>query len=464
MDYVDLIKSALQSCQAEVVAINDRIWSLAEIRYEEQHSSELLAGALERAGFAVTRAAGGIQTAFVASYGSGAPVVAILAEYDALTNLSQKAGALGCEPLVEGGNGHGCGHNLLGSGSLAAALAVKHCIDTLKLPGTIRLYGCPAEEGGGGKAFMVAAGLFEDVDVALTWHPWDENLAYHAVMLATNQLYFTFHGTASHAGFEPHLGRSALDAVELMNVGANFLREHIIQDARVHYAITNPGGRSPNVVHPRAEVLYKVRAPQMDQVREITARIGRIAEGAALMTDTRVEVSFDAASADLVPNLVLTRMMHAEFSHVGVATFSAQEKEQARALQATFPEETRQRIAQRASKALSEDLNAFAETPEFLHASTDVGDVSWVVPTGQVYVATAAYGTPPHSWQMVTQGTSSHAHKGMLQAGMVLAASAVRCLREPELVRAASDELQQRLGGRRYVSLLPPGTRPMRLR
>jgi len=463
MTYIDIIERTVAAHADNLKSVSDAIWSFAEIRYEETRSAALLADELEKAGFSVTRNAGKIETAFVASYGEGHPVVAILGEFDALTGLSQKDGITHHDPIAAGGNGHGCGHNLLGTGALAAALALKACKDEMKLPGTIRYYGCPAEEGGGGKAYMAREGLFDDVDVAFTWHPWDENLAYNARMLATNQLYFTFRGTSAHAGFEPHLGRSALDAVELTNVGCNYLREHIIQDGRIHYAITDTGGRAPNVVQSNAQVLYKVRAPHMDQVREITERVKDVARGAALMTGTRLEITFDAASADLVPNVTLARMMHREFENLGVASFSNSEKDFAGSIQKTFAPEVQARIAKR-GKILSEDLNPFEETPTFLHGSTDVGDVSWLVPTGQVYVATEAYGTPPHTWQMVSQGKSGYAHKGMLQAGKVMAASAVRALTDPALISDAKAEHRERLGSEQYVPLIPADAMPQRLR
>lgn len=463
MNYIDIIERNIAANAENLKSVADRIWSFAEIRYEEVQSAALLADELEGAGFNVTRKAGGIDTAFVASYGSGHPVIAILGEFDALTGLSQKSGVLNHDPIEAGGNGHGCGHNLLGTGALAGILALRDCKDTLGLGGTIRFYGCPAEEGGGGKAYMAREGLFDDVDVAFTWHPWDENLAYNARMLATNQVYFTFRGTSAHAGFEPHLGRSALDAVELMNVGSNYLREHIIQDGRIHYAITDAGGRAPNVVQSYAQVLYKVRAPRMDQVRDITERVKNVARGAALMTGTEVEITFDAASADLVPNVTLARMMHAEFKKFGVATFTNSEKDFAAGIQLTFSPEVQACVAKR-NKVLSEDLNAFEEEPTFLHGSTDVGDVSWLVPTGQVYVATEAYGTPPHTWQMVAQGKSGYAQKGMLQAGKVLAASAVQVLMNPLLILSAKTEHKEQLGGEDYVPLIPAEAGPQRLR
>lgn len=463
MSHIEIIEKTIADHSEEIISISDQIWSFAEIRYEETKSADILATKLEKAGFTVTRNAGNIETAFVASYGEGGPVVGILGEFDALPGLSQKAGATEHSPIEEGGHGHGCGHNLLGAGSLAAVLALKACKDEMNLPGTIRYYGCPAEEGGGGKGYMARAGVFSDLDVAFTWHPWDENLAYNARMLATNQLYFTFRGRSAHAGFEPHLGRSALDAVELTNVGSNYLREHIIQDGRIHYAITNTGGRAPNVVQSVAQVLYKVRAPQMEQVREITERVVDVAKGAALMTGTSVEITFDAASADLIPNVTLARMMHSEFEKFGGAQFTNSEKSFAADIQKTFTADVHAKIAKK-GKVLSEELNAFNEEPDYLHGSTDVGDVSWLVPTGQVYTATEAYGTPPHTWQMVSQGTSGYAHKGMLQAGKVMAAAAVRVLTDKDLLDAAKSEHATLLGGQSYKSLIPPEAVPQKLR
>ncbi|MGO6726012.1 amidohydrolase [Rhizobium ruizarguesonis] len=463
MTYIDIIERVVADKAEGLRSAANEIWSFAEIRYEEYKSAALLADLLEAEGFAVERRAGGIETAFVASYGKGQPVVAVLGEFDALPNLSQESDVIGYKPVVPGGNGHGCGHNLLGVGSLAAALALKACKDELGLAGTVRFYGCPAEEGGGGKAFMAREGLFDGVDVAFTWHPWDENLAYHARMLATNQVYFTFRGVSAHAGFEPHLGRSALDAVELMNVGANFLREHIVQDARIHYAITDTGGKAPNVVQSKAEVLYKVRAPLMDQVRDITERVKDVARGAALMTGTEVEITFDAASADLIPNATLAGMIHQELDKIGGASFSNSEKEFAAEIQRTFPRDVQARIEKRGT-ILSGHVNELVEKPTFLHGSTDVGDVSWIVPTGQVYMATSAYGTPPHSWQMVAQGKTSYAHKGMLQAGKVMAAAAARCLQDSELIGRARQEHVRELGGASYKPLIPLETKPMKVR
>lgn len=464
VDFYENISNIIDGKKEILIEISNQIWEFAETRYEEFRSSELLCTILEAEGFDVQRNVGDIKTAFIGSFGSGGPVIAILGEYDALFGLSQKSGVTVKEELVPGGTGHGCGHNLLGVGSLAAALAVKQYMEQNAIKGTIRYYGCPAEEGGGGKAFMARAGVFNDVDIAFTWHPWDENLAYNATMLATCQVYYKFKGKSSHASFSPHLGRSALDAVELMNVGANFLREHIIPEARLHYAITNTGGLAPNVVQAEAEVLYKLRAPKLSQVKEILKRVDDIAQGAALMTGTEVEVHFDAASADLIPNITLSKVMHEQFVNIGGENYSEEETEFAKAIQSTLSAELKEKIKKNDGKVLSNTVNQFQEEIGFLAGSTDVGDVSWLVPTGQVYVTTCAFGSPFHSWQLVTQGKTSIAHKGMLLAGKVLAASALEVIQNAEIIKKAKNEHQKQLGGEIYSSLIPIQTKPSPLR
>lgn len=454
MSYHEIIFDIIEQKKQKLTEISDAVWGFCETRYDEFRSAELLCSVLEEEGFRVERNVGSIQTAFVGSYGSGSPVIAILGEYDALPRLSQAAGVAVKEELVPDGNGHGCGHHLLGTGSLAAVIAIRQYMEQTGLKGTVRYYGCPAEEGGGGKAFMARAGLFDDVDVAFTWHPWEENLAYNARMLATCQVYFNFKGKSSHAAFSPHLGRSALDAVELMNVGANFLREHIIPEARLHYAITNTGGSAPNVVQAEAEVLYKIRAPKNLQVKEILDRIYDIARGAALMTGTELTIQFDSASADLIPNITLGTIMHNQFSQIGAACYSREEIEFAKAIQATFSEDEKQVLKKR-NIVLADTIVPYNPVPDFIAASTDVGDVSWNVPTGQIYVTSYAYGTSPHSWQLVAQGKSSVAHKGTLLAGKVIAASAIEVMQNPELIQKAKAEHQEQLAGEKYRSLIP---------
>ncbi|SFK18232.1 M20 family metallopeptidase [Brevibacillus centrosporus] len=459
-----IVSDLIEEKKQQFTDISDSIWGYSEIKYEEVRSAEILGRMLEAEGFQVEWNAGGIETALVGSFGEGKPVIAFLGEYDALSGLSQEAGIAVKSPINDGGNGHGCGHNLLGAGSLAAAVAVRHYMQQTGLKGTVRYYGCPAEEGGGGKAHMVRAGLFDDVDIAFTWHPWDENLAYNCRMLATCQMYFKFTGVSSHASFSPHMGRSALDAVELMNVGANFLREHMIPDARLHYAITNAGGLAPNVVQAEAEVLYKLRAPKSQQVSELLDRVCDIARGAALMTGTNLEMQFDAASADLIPNITLGKLLHKNFLEYGAETYTEEEVAFAKAIQDTFSEEEKKVVKKQNGKVLSEKVNDYSEEPGFIPASTDLGDVSWVVPTGQIYVSTCAFGTPFHSWQLVSQGKSSIAHKGMLLAGKVMAASAIEVMKNPQWIETAKAEHLEQLEGEVYQSLIPAGTKPMPLK
>jgi aminobenzoyl-glutamate utilization protein B len=304
-DAVAALSAAIEAMAPDFTTISDSIWDFAELKFEEQQSSALLAKALEDNGFAVRRGVAGMETAFIGEAGSGAPVIAFLGEFDALAGMSQLAGIAEAKPAVDGATGHGCGHNLLGVGSLMAAIALSRHLKTHNLPGTVRYYGCPGEEGGSGKTFMVRAGLFDDVDTALTWHPAPFNGVRSTNNLAVLEYFYRFKGIAAHAANAAHLGRSALDAVELMNVGVNFLREHMPQDCRVHYAITDTGGKAANVVQAKAEVLYLIRAPEMAQALALAARVEKVARGAAMMTETEVEIVFDTASTNLLPNLTL---------------------------------------------------------------------------------------------------------------------------------------------------------------
>lgn len=452
MEIKEFINKIFNEKQSRLTQISDQIWSFAETRYEEYQSAELLCDELEREGFKVERKVAGIETAFIGSYGNNGPIIGFLGEFDALPNLSQKAGITHKEAIELEGNGHGCGHNLLGVGSLAAAIATKKYIEQNGVEATVRYYGCPAEEGGSGKAYMVRDGLFDDVDLALTWHPFDYNMAYHAEMLATLQVYFRFKGKSAHASFVPHLGRSALDAVELMNVGANYLREHIIPEARLHYAITKTGGHAPNIVQSDAEVLYKIRAPRIQQVKEIFERVKNVAKGAALMTETEMEYEIDGSSASLIPNNTLASLIFDHLKEFGPETFTEEEKDFAKKLQVQF--------MPNAEHTLYETIEKHSETPKFIPASTDVGDVSWVVPTGQVYTTTCAYGTPFHSWYLVTQGKSTIAHKGMLLAGKVLAASAIDAILNPTIIAKAKENHKKELKNEQYESLIPKDKTP----
>ncbi|KIL41231.1 amidohydrolase [Gordoniibacillus kamchatkensis] len=464
MTDLEKLSAIIEKKRNEFIQLSDKIWEIAETRFEEFRSAELLCQALEKEGFSVQKGVGGMETAFIGSCGSGTPVVAILGEFDALPGLSQKKGVASANPLVEGGNGHGCGHNLLGTGSLAAAVALKTYMEEAGIAGTVRYYGCPAEEGGSGKTFMAREGLFDDVDFALCWHPAPANGVFSANSLANYQVYFKFAGRSSHAAASPHLGRSALDAVELMNVGVNYLREHIIPDARVHYAITNAGGAAPNVVQAEAEVLYLIRAPKTPQVEEIYQRVCNIARGAALMTGTKVEIVFDKACSNLVPNTVLEQVMHEVFTKLGVPVFDDEERKFAREMRATFSAEDINSIPSKAlrDKELADFIMPYGEQrgASAGSGSTDVGDVSWIAPTVQCVTACMAVGTPFHTWQLVAQGATSIAHKGMLHAGKVMAATALEAMRNPAVLAEAKAELSRQLAETAYTCPIPKDVKP----
>lgn len=456
--------------------VSDRIWEYAETRFEEFRSAELLCKTLEAEGFTVEKGVAGIETAFIGSYGSGSPVVAILGEYDALSGLSQERGNATHQPIVAGGNGHGCGHNLLGTGSLAAAVAIRHYMEENGIQGTVHYYGCPAEEGGSGKAYMAREGLFNDADFAICWHPQTFNTLMSISSLANYQVYFKFKGKAAHAAAAPHLGRSALDAVELMNIGVNYLREHIIPEARIHYAITNSGGFSPNVVQAEADVLYLIRAPKTQQVEEIYQRVCQIARGAAMMTETAVDIIFDKACSNLIPNQTMERVMYSNFTELGVPEFDQNEKEFARQIRTTIPDSDKNSELQMIAKVLGAKGKGMAEqlkeqelssilmplmpAARLMSGSTDVGDVSWIIPTVQCSTTCFAMGTQLHSWQAVAQGGTSIGHKGMLHAGKIMAATAVEMMLNPELIAEAKAELVEKLDGATYVCPIPADIKP----
>jgi aminobenzoyl-glutamate utilization protein B len=453
MSIQEFVSNVLEQKASHLTEVSNQIWEYAETKYEESKSAEESAQFLEKEGFTVTREAGGIPTAIVAEAGSGSgPIIGIMGEYDALPNLSQKEGLTEQAPISQGAPGHGCGHNLLGTASMAAAVAAKEYIETEGIDATIRYYGCPAEEGGGGKGHMAKAGLFDDVDVALCWHPGDRNSISYSGSLATVQVYYKFHGASSHAAAAPHLGRSALDAVTLMNTGVNFLREHVIQEARLHYAVTNTGGNAPNVVQNEAEVLMKIRAPENKQVLEIWKRVDKIAEGAALMTETTFETEFDSASASMVPNKTLSEMLYKNFKAFGLPDYTEEEKAFAKEIQKTFPESQ--------DEPFQSYIEPVPDEPEPGRGSTDVGDISWVVPTSQIRAVTVAKGTPGHSWQLTSQGKLSVAHKGMLLAGKVLGATAIDLILDPEKVAEAKKEFKKRVDEVEFVRLFPDDAKP----
>ncbi len=443
--------------------ISDRIWELAELQYREKGSASLQAEYLKKQGFSVRTDLAGMETAFVAEWGEGAPVVAILGEYDALDGLSQQAGATECIPIKENGPGHGCGHNLLGTAGVAAAEAVKEYLERNGKKGTVRYYGCPAEEGGAGKTFMVREGCFDGVDAAFTWHPSYQNVMFTTGTLANFQVKFKFKGISSHAAASPHMGRSALDALELMNVGVNFLREHIVPEARIHYAIVNTGGTAPNVVQAEAEAIYLVRAPHLEQTREIFDRVVRIAKGAAQMTDTEMEMEFQTGVSDYIPNGVLTGLAEECFRHfLPMRGISEENKSYMKALREKMPFCPIPEEKEEADFILENGYcgGLLPQDGSSAHASTDVGDVSWVVPTAQFETACYAYGTPSHSWQRTAQGKTEIAYEGMMTAAKVMAMAACRLLEEPLLLEDARKEHEQNRGGVKYMSPIPDDVVP----
>ena len=409
--------------------LSDKVWSTPETCYSEQNSMSAHVDELIYHGFSVTKGIANIPTAVVGEYGTDGPIIAFLGEYDALAGLSQKADVFHQDPVKKGENGHGCGHNLLGSASMQAAVALKEWLKDSNLPGVVRYYGCPAEEGGAAKTFMVRDKIFKDVDVAITWHPGCLPGIVKGSSLANCRVDFTFEGRASHAAVSPHLGRSALDAIELMNVGVNYMREHMPDKARIHYALIDGGGISPNVVQAKAKVRYVVRDETTPKMMELLERVKEIAKGAALMTQTKVKTKILAGVSNLVYNETLGNIMQGNLDQLGAPEFSKEEHLYAKKYQDTL---TRKDIESAYSHAgidlvegqvLAETVVAGDVKPVDMGGSTDVADVSWVVPTVSLWGANYAIGTPFHSWQMTAQGKSSIAIKGMTHAAMVMAAT-----------------------------------------
>jgi aminobenzoyl-glutamate utilization protein B len=468
------ITKCIDEHEKEFIEISDQIWEFAEPRFEEVKSAKILTEFLEKNGFKIQKGVADMPTAFIASYGSGEPIIAILGEYDALSSLSQKSNSLIKEPIEGAKAGHGCGHNLLGVGSLAGAFCVKEYLEKTKQQGTIRYYGCPAEEGGSGKTFMVRDGLFDDVDIALCWHPFPFTALFSIPTLANIKVSFKFTGRSAHAAANPHQGRSALDAVELMSVGVNYLREHIIPDARVHYAVTNTGGDAPNVVQANAEVIYFIRAPDILQVNGIFERVINIAKGAALMTDTSVEFVFDSAASNNIPNEVIGEILEKNLQKIGSPKFTEEEITFGKQLQQTFLKTSGEGDPitamlnmmgldigeQMKDKIFLDFVIPHTKSDTILPGSTDVGDVSWVVPTNQFTVCCSVAGTPAHSWQNVTQGAMSIGHKGLIVAGKVLTLTAIDFLKQPALVQKAKNELDKRLKNSPYQCPVAPDIKP----
>ena len=441
-------KSVIQSLEAkkqQYVDVATNIWNLAELGYKEGKSANLLQSMLKEEGFTIETGVAGIPTAFTATFGSGSPVIGVLGEYDALPGFSQDAVPFKKE-LSGNTNGHACGHHLFGSASAAAAIAVKNWLKTTGRKGTIRFYGTPAEEGGAGKVYMVRAGLFQDVDAVIHWHPGDDNNANPISSLSNKSAKFRFRGVASHAAASPERGRSALDAVEALNYMVNMMREHIPEKSRVHYVITR-GGEAPNVVPAFAEVYYYVRHPKRDQVQSIFNRVVNTANGAAIGTDTKMEFEMIGGTHDLLLNRTLAEVMQKNLDKTGGVQYTAAEVDFGNKLQATFGFPAPPVANAGTVKPLKIEMDAGG-------GSTDVGDVSYAVPTVGLRSATWVPGTAAHSWQAVACGGTEIGTKGMMVSAKTMALTAIDLFLHPELIEKAKAEFKQQIGTYQYKALL----------
>ena len=469
----DLIRW-LDAESARFIHMADEIWAHPEVAWREFRASKLQADFLAAEGFDVTWDIAGINTAFVAQWGTGHPIIGFAGEYDALAGLSQASQPYQ-EVLVEGEAGHACGHNLLGTGCLAAAVAIKRWLEATGTEGTVRYYGCPAEERTSGKTFMARAGAFDDLDAAFNYHPDRVNMPSKGTNVGVYDLTFRFHGTAAHAGGSPHMGRSALDAVELMNVGVNYLREHVTEKVRIHYVITH-GGDLPNVVPAEAEVWYFVRALERQELDQVAQRVHKIAQGAALMTETTVEETFNGACSSVLNNHYLADLQYRAMKMIGPIEFTEGERAYAQQINDAYPEGNRQSLFK--DMELSEDLKA--SLPELRQqpllgdnyppmderhvstGSTDVGDMSWITPLSMLRTACFATGASGHSWGIVATSGMSIGHKGMMHAAKIMAVAAYDLYTDPRHLEAARQEFEAATKDNPYRSPLPDALEPPR--
>lgn len=437
-----------------------KIWENPQVAYEETYASDLQIKMLKEAGFMIQTNIGGVQTAFIAEYGSGHPIIGVLGEYDALPGLSQTVSSIQTE-VVPNGPGHGCGHNLLGTAGVEAVIAVKEAMDTNGLTGTIRYYGCPAEEVLSGKTFMARTGVFDDLDSALTWHPWTTNSIATTSMQSMVSIKFHFKGITAHAAAAPHAGRSALDAVELMNTGANYLREHVLDGSRIHYVITN-GGMAPNVVPEHASVWYYLRAATKEQVEELLTRVQKIAKGAAMMTETEVNSEILAYPFETLPNDVLNEVLYENMKHSDLLIFTEEEIAFANELISTINPS----IVEMSKKDNREDI--LPTNIQFnrqlrgttMGGSSDVGDVSWITPVGQVMTTCAPTGVQLHSWQATASFGSTIGFKGMHLAAKTMALSVYDLLTNTDLIEKAQKEFKQSTTNKQYKPGIPEDVMP----
>ena len=459
----------LEERQGRFIHIADTIWKNPEVALEEHKACQLQADDLAADGFTITRNVGDLPTAFMAEWssGTGGPVIGFLGEYDALPGLSQEQSDTQ-QPIVQDGPGHGCGHNLLGTAALAAASVVKAWLQATGTPGTVRYYGCPAEETCEGKVFMARAGAFDDLDLAITWHPGSVNSVWASSSLAVNNIKYRFKGRTAHAAANPETGRSALDAVELMSVGVNYLREHMPDAARIHYVITNGGG-APNVVPDDCEVWYFIRSPERYQVEELTARVRKIAQGAALMTETSLEENFISGSYNMLPNMVVSNRMLAALEELGPLDFTEEEVAYAKTIAASFPESLRQGVLKSEQlpesmidDGLSGEVWPIRDAGTVMPGSTDVSDVSWIAPCSQITTACFPLAVPGHSWAITSTSGVTIGQKGMIHAAKAMALTAADFITDPALLQQAKDEFAESTKGRAYQCPIPADVQPRR--
>ena len=467
----DEICRLIDSKKDKFCDISDLIWDHPEIGLEEYYSAKVLTDALKDEGFEVTEGLSGIDTAFKGTWGSGHPVIGFLGEYDALAGMSQRSMVLAKEPEEEGCPGHGCGHNLLGAGALSGAVALKDYLEENGLPGTVVYFGCPAEETASCKVYLARDGELDMLDLVVTWHSADKTYVVTETCLADCMMEFRFKGISAHAAAAPHLGRSALDAAELFNVGIQYLREHIPDGCRMQYAYLDVGGQAPNVVQSSASLYYDFRAPKVSMVRELRPRIIRVAEGAAHMTETEMECEVTSAMSEYVPNLTLSNIMAEAMEELGPIGFSDEArafademtkqlskediKESANSLKFFLDPE---KAVERSRLTLQDEPLPYTEIKTCEMSSTDVGDVSYIAPTAQAYVTTETFGTQLHSWQAVAQGKSPIAHEGMIYAAKVLALTAAKVIGDPETIEKIKKEHE--LNVPEYDCPLPEGVVP----
>ncbi|MFB0502216.1 MAG: M20 family metallopeptidase [Candidatus Bathyarchaeia archaeon] len=457
----------IEKNKSRIIEISDKIWEFAELGLIEFKSSALLADELEKHGFNVERGVAGMPTAFVATWGEAKPVIGIMGEYDALPGLSQKK-VPWKEPVEPGKPGHGCGHNIHGTSGMAAAVALKKTMEEHGIEGKVRFFGCPAEENFSGKVFMVRDGYFSDVDAAISHHPGSMNAVTLKSSVALNSVKFHFYGEASHAGGSPEQGRSALDAVELMNAGVNFLREHVIQDARIHYII-GKGGEQPNIVPAYASSWYYIRAPERDQVEFIHNWILDIAEGAALMTRTKVKDEFMGGLYNKMPNRVIAELIVRNMREIGLPEYGDEELKFARRLAESITPEMKMDQLRKSKrpgweklvdKLMDDEIPGPWGEGETSHGSTDVADVSWQTPTVEFSTATWVLGVPGHSWHCAAQSGVGLGHKSLIFAAKVMAATAIDLLMNGDILNKAKKEHQQRIRDKKYKSPIPSEIKP----